>query len=226
MKVVTAGKEKKNLLAPDTRRVEAGAAAESLAQERAESRQPVPQRAKSYTVHRIVGKAKRGKKVKVFWKDTDTGELCAKDQCTWELPSAFDGDAGNVDAKQLAESGSTIRIQEQSSVYVATIEASSNSDSIVTVTYTARADGATCRKRPRKVDLELTPLEAASWWTEDGYDTAKEEDPAEEEDPGALGEDGEDEESESSEEGAEVSAPQRRRFSGLGRAPRRGLALP
>ena len=63
------------------------------------------------------------------------------------------------------------------------IEASSNSVSIVTVTYTARADGAACRKRPRKVDLELTPLEAASWRTEDGYDTAKGEDPTEEEDP-------------------------------------------
>ena len=71
-----------------------------------------------------------------------------------------------------------------------------------------------------------TSLEAASWWTEDGYDTAEEDDPAEEEDPGALGEDGEGGESESSEEDAEISAPQRRRFSGLGRAPRRGLALP
>ena len=60
----------------------------------------------------------------------------------------------------------------------------------MTLTYIARADGATCRKRPRKVDLELTSLEAASWWTEDGYDTAEEDDPAEEEDPGALGEDG------------------------------------
>ena len=91
---------------------------------------------------------------------------------------------------------------------------------LVTLTYTARADGAACRKRPRKVDLELTSLEVARWWSEDGYDTAKEED------SGALGEDGESEESESSEEDAEVSAPQRRRFSELGRAPRRGLALP
>ena len=57
-------------------------------------------------------------------------------------------------------------------------------------------------------------------WSEGGYDTA------EEKGSGALGEDGESEESESSEEDAEVSAPQRRRFSGLGRAPRRGLALP
>ena len=60
------------------------------------------------------------------------------------------------------------------------------------------------------------------WWTEDGYDTAKEVDPAEEEDAGALSGDEEGEESEGSEEDAEVSAPQRRRSSGLGRAPRRG----
>ena len=44
---------------------------------------------------------------------------------------------------------------------------------LVTLTYTARADGAACRKRPRKVDLELTSLEVARWWSEDGYDTAK-----------------------------------------------------
>ena len=88
---------------------------------------------------------------------------------------------------------------------------------IVTLTCTARTDGATCRKRPRKVDLELTSLEAASWWTEDGYDTA------EAEDSDALGESEESEEGEESEEHAEVSAPQRRRFAELGRGSRRGL---
>jgi hypothetical protein len=177
VKVRTAGKEKKNLLAPDTRR-EAGAAAEALEQVRAESRQPVPDRLKAYTVHRIVGKAKKGKKVKVFWKDADSGELCKEDACTWEQPNAFDGDAGKVDAAQL--NGSVIKIQEQSIIYQAQVDSGSN-ESVVTLTYIAREDGATCRKRPRKVDLELPTLETASWWREDGYDTLEEEELSESE---------------------------------------------
>ena len=49
------------------------------------------------------------------------------------------------------------------------------------MTYTARGDGSTCRKRPRKVDLELPTLETASWWREDGYDTLEEEELSESE---------------------------------------------
>ena len=46
------------------------------------------------------------------------------------------------------------------------------STSIAEVTYTGRADGPqVCRKRPRKIDLELGPLGATSWWREDGYGT-------------------------------------------------------
>ena len=82
-----------------------------------------------------------------------------------------------VDAAQL--DGCTISIQEQSIVYQAKVKATT-STSIVQLTYIARKDGSICRKQPRKVDLELPPLEAASWWREDGYDTNEEE---EEEDP-------------------------------------------
>ena len=68
------------------------------------------------------------------------------------------------------------KIQEQSNIYQAQVD-SGSSESVVTLTYTAREDGSTCRKRPRKVDLELPTLETASWWPwrEDGYDTLEEE---------------------------------------------------
>ena len=108
--------------------------------------------------------------------EADSRELCKQDECTWEQPTAFDGDAGKVDAAQL--NGSTIKIQEQSNVYRAQVD-SGSSESIVTLTYTAREDGSTCRKRPRKVDLELPTLETASWWRGDGYDTLEEEESSE-----------------------------------------------
>ena len=68
--------------------------------------------------------------------------------------------------------------------------------SIAEATYTGRADGPqVCRKRPRKIDLELGSLEATSWWREDGYGTVEEEEESEseheeesEEDDGAEGE--------------------------------------
>ena len=50
-----------------------------------------------------------------------------------------------------------------------------------------------CRKQPRKVDLELVPLEATSWWREDGYGTVEEDAESEEEE-----EEGEEEEEEES----------------------------
>ena len=83
-------------------------------------------------MHRIVGKAKKGKKVKVFWKDAGSDELCKKDECTWEQPTAFDGDAKKVDAAQ--PNGSTIKIQEQSNIYQAQVD-SGSSESVVTLTY-------------------------------------------------------------------------------------------
>ena len=79
--------------------------------------------------------------------------------------------------------GCTITIKEQSNIYTGTIKATSNNNtSIAEVTYTGRADGPqVCRKQPRKVDLELVPLEATSWWREDGYGTVEEDAESEEE---------------------------------------------
>ena len=101
--------------------------------------------------------------------------------------------SGKADASKLNDC--TITVKEQSNIYTATVKATTNT-SIVEVTYTRRADGPqVCRKRPRKIDLELGSLEATSWWREDGYGTVEEEEESEseheeesEEDDGAEGE--------------------------------------
>ena len=82
-------------------------------------------------------------------------------------------------------------MKEQSSVYTATLKATKN-NSIAEITYTGRADGPqACRKRPRKINLELPALETSSWWREDGYGTMEEEESLEEEDGREDGEESE-----------------------------------
>ena len=58
-------------------------------------------------------------------------------------------------------------------------------------------------EQPRKVDLELVPLEATSWWREDGYGTVEEDAESEEEEEEGEEEGEEEEEEESGAEGEE-----------------------
>ena len=87
--------------------------------------------------------------------------------------------------------GCTITIEEQRVQYTAEIM-SCLGNSLVKLEYTGRVDGKRCQKKDRNMDMNLTPMEAASWWREDGYETLDEGGGSEDED--------EDEETDSSED--------------------------
>jgi hypothetical protein len=140
VKPITGGKSKQCVAAPDARkRALAAAAAES--EQRREQRLPAPARTKSYLVAKIVGKAKRGKVKKVYWKDEDTGAFCGKDECTWNQPSAFVEGAGELKPEDLL--GAPIRIEEQSTTFIADIDSEKvQPHSVLTVT---ASDNCCCR---------------------------------------------------------------------------------
>jgi hypothetical protein len=48
-------------------------------------------------------------------------------------------------------------------------------DSLVKLKCTGRVDGKRCRKKERNMDMNLPPMEVASWWRKDGYETLNEE---------------------------------------------------
>ena len=64
-------------------------------------------------------------------------------------------------------------------------------NSLVKLEYTGRVDGKRCQKKDRNMDMNLTPMEAASWWREDGYETLNE--GGEREGEGSEDEDGDEE---------------------------------
>ena len=69
----------------------------------------------------------------------------------------------------------TITIEEQRVQYTAEI-ISCLGNSLVKLKYIGRVhvDGKRCQKKDRNMDMNLTPMEAASWWREDGYETLNE----------------------------------------------------
>ena len=102
VKVVTAGKKKKNTAAPDARHRAAQQQAGVDAARRS-ARQPVPEPMESWEVANVVGKSIAGKMKKAFLK-TSAGQLCSKDDCTWSNESSafFDGAAGELKPELLS----------------------------------------------------------------------------------------------------------------------------
>lgn len=173
VKLITVGKSKQCVVAPDARRVAAENAATTDAA-RKKARQPAPPRKKSYEVAKVVGKAKQGKYKKVHWKDTDTGALCGVNQCTWTAPSDFDGDAGKLQADWLV--GKTITLEDQGTIFAALVEKVKDTNpNVYQVKYNknVKTNKAT-KKKSRWVDFELPPSEKTSWWRVDGYETEEE----------------------------------------------------
>jgi len=192
VKIVCLGKERVNQAAPDTSQAQANVTA--AARQHGEQ-QEVPVLKATYIPHRIVGKAKLGKMTKVFWEDSD-GQLCPTDACTWQEPSSFKATANKVDARAMEMIGCTITIEEQRVQYTAEIT-SCLGNSLVKLKYTSRVDGKRCQKKERNMDMNLPPMEVASWWREDGYETLNEE---EKDGEGSEDEDGDEEEDSSEDE--------------------------
>ena len=70
--------------------------------------------------------------------------------------------------------GSQIIVQERSTIYAAEIHSCYN-HGLVEIKYIRRVDGRRCNRKERNLDLNLPPMEVASWWREDEYTTDGEE---------------------------------------------------
>jgi hypothetical protein len=121
-----------------------------------------------YDVHRIVGKSKKGKLKKVFWKECDTGIVCSMEKCTWEGRATFSVGADALDSGDLV--GKVVTMEEQGSTFVGMIEKHVRGD-IYHIKYTGKLveskDGKSfevkpTKKKGRDVDLELPSSEKTS----------------------------------------------------------------